>query len=99
VDATDRLYLAQMIPTMIVWGRRDPLIPVGHAAVAHRGIPGSRLEILDDAGHFPHVEKPVRVARLLIDFINNTDPAEFEFSDEDLGLLRERMLAPAKRSR
>jgi pimeloyl-ACP methyl ester carboxylesterase len=99
VDATDRLYLAQMIPTLILWGRRDPLIPVEHAAVAHRAIPGSRMEIFDDAGHFPHVESPVRFARLLMDFIKNTDPAEFEFSDEDLALLRGRMLARAKRSR
>ena len=99
VDATDRLYLAQMIPTLILWGRRDPLIPVEHAAVAHRAIPGSRMEIFDDAGHFPHVESPVRFARLLMDFVKNTDPAEFEFSDEDLALLRKRMLARAKRSR
>jgi pimeloyl-ACP methyl ester carboxylesterase len=99
VDATDRLYLAQMIPTLILWGRRDPLIPVEHAAVAHRGIPGSRLEIFDDAGHFPHLEVPVRFARLLMDFVENTDPAEFEFSDHDLDLLRERMLKRARRSR
>ena len=99
VDATDRLYLAQLIPTLILWGRRDPLIPVEHAAVAHRGIRGSRLEIFDDAGHFPHIEEPVRFARLLMDFIKNTDPAEFEFSDEDLDLMRDRMLARAKRAR
>ena len=99
VDATDRLYLAQMIPTLILWGRRDPIIPVEHAAVAHRGIPGSRVEILDDAGHFPHVERPVLFARLLMDFVESTDGAAFDFSDEDLGLLRERMLAQAKRSR
>jgi pimeloyl-ACP methyl ester carboxylesterase len=99
VDATDRLYLAQMIPTMILWGRRDPLIPVEHAGVAHRAIPGSRVEIFDDAGHFPHVEEPVRFARLLMDFVENTDPAEFEFSDRDLDLLRERMLKRARRSR
>jgi pimeloyl-ACP methyl ester carboxylesterase len=99
VDATDRLYLAQMIPTLILWGRKDPLIPVEHAAVAHRRIPGSGLEIFDNAGHFPHLEEPVRFARLLMDFVQNTDPAEFEFSDEDLGLMRERMLARAKRSR
>ena len=99
VDATDRLYLAQMIPTLILWGRRDPLIPVEHAAVAHRAIPGSRMEIFDDAGHFPHVEEPVRFARLLMDFIEHTEPAEFEFSDDDFGLLRERMLAQTKRSR
>jgi pimeloyl-ACP methyl ester carboxylesterase len=99
VDATDRLYLAQMIPTLILWGRRDPLIPVEHAATAHQHIAGSRLEIFDNAGHFPHLEEPVRFARLLLDFVKHTDPAEFEFSDEDLVLLRERMIAGETRSR
>jgi pimeloyl-ACP methyl ester carboxylesterase len=99
VDATDRLYLAQMIPTLILWGRRDPLIPVEHAATAHQHIAGSRVEIFDNAGHFPHLEEPVRFARLLMDFVKHTDPAEFEFSDEDLALLRERMIAGEKRSR
>jgi pimeloyl-ACP methyl ester carboxylesterase len=99
VDATDRLYLAQMIPALIVWGRRDPIIPVGHAAVAHRAMPGSRLEIFADSGHFPHLEQPVRFARVLIDFIESTDPAEFEFSDQDFDMLRERMLTRGKRSR
>ncbi len=92
VNATDRLYLAQMIPTLIIWGRRDPLIPVEHAAVAHRSMPGSRMEIFDDAGHFPHIEQPVRFARVLIDFIESTNPASFEFSDQDLDMMRERML-------
>ena len=99
VAATNRLYLAQMIPTLILWGRRDPLIPVEHAATAHQHIAGSRLEIFDNAGHFPHLEEPVRFARLLMDFVKHTDPAEFDFSDEDLGLLRERMIAGEKRSR
>jgi pimeloyl-ACP methyl ester carboxylesterase len=96
VNATDRLYLARMIPTLIVWGRRDPLIPVRHADVAHRGMPGSRLEIFEDAGHFPHLEDPVRFARVLADFMEGTTPAEFEFSDQDLNLLRDRMLEDAK---
>jgi pimeloyl-ACP methyl ester carboxylesterase len=99
VSAIDRLYLAQMIPTLIVWGSRDPLIPSDHAAAAHRGIPGSRLEIFDDAGHFPQLEQPVHFARVLIDFIDTTDPAEFEFSDQDLNVLRERMLKHGRRSR
>jgi hypothetical protein len=55
-------------------------------------MPGSRLEIFDDAGHFPQLEQPVRFARVLIDFIESTAPAEFEFSDRDLNVLRERML-------
>jgi len=99
VDATDRLYLAQMIPTLIVWGRRDPLIPVKHATVAHRGMPGSRLEIFDEAGHFPQLDDPVRFARVLIEFIESTDPAEFDFSDQDLNMLRERMLRRGRASR
>ena len=99
VSATDRLYLAQVIPTLIVWGRRDPLIPVEHAAVAHRGIPHSRLEIFDDTGHFPQLEQPVRFARVLIDFIESTDPAAFEFSDQDLNMLRDRMLERGRRHR
>ncbi len=98
VSATDRLYLAQMMPTLIVWGRRDPLIPVEHATVAHRAISGSRLEIFDDAGHFPQLEQPVRFARVLIDFIESTDPAEYDFSDHDLNMLRERMLKRGRRS-
>ena len=99
VSATDRLYLAQMIPTLIVWGRRDPLLPIEHATVAHRGIPGSRLEIFDDTGHFPQLDQPGRFARVLIDFIESTSPAEFEFSEQDLSTLRDRMLTPGRRHR
>ena len=98
VNATDRLYLAQELPTLIVWGRRDPLIPVKHADVAHHGIPGSRLAIFDDTGHFPHIEQPVRFARVLVDFLETTNPAAFDFSDQDLDLLRQRMLNRARRS-
>jgi pimeloyl-ACP methyl ester carboxylesterase len=99
VSATDRLYLAQMIPTLIVWGRRDPLLPIEHATVAHRGIPGSRLEIFDDTGHFPQLDQPGRFARVLIDFIESTNPAEFEFSEQDLSTLRDRMLTRGRRHR
>ena len=38
-------------------------------------------------------------ARVLSDFIETTDPAEFEFSDQDLNMLRERMLTHSKRPR
>src|ERR671918_1840087 len=55
VDASDRLYLAQAIPFLIVWGERDPIIPVAHAHAAHRLVPSSRLELFAGAGHFPHL--------------------------------------------
>lgn len=42
VNATDRLYLAEGIPTLIAWGDRDPIIPVEHGREAHAQMPGSR---------------------------------------------------------
>src|SRR5918997_2723867 len=95
VSATDRLYLAAMVPTLILWGRRDPLIPCAHAESAHQAMPGSELEVFEKSGHFPHIDQPVRFARALIDFIDSTEPAEFEFSDVDLAEFRERLLAGA----
>ena len=98
VSATDRLYLSSLLPSLIVWGRRDPLIPVSHSGVAHRAMPGSRLEVFDNAGHFPQLEEPVRFAQILRDFMETTEPAEFDFNDEDLKMLRERMLEAAAAS-
>jgi len=74
VSATDRLYLAAGVPTLIVWGGRDDIIPVEHAHRAHELMPGSRLEIFEGAGHFLHVEEPVRFADLLADFVETTEP-------------------------
>jgi pimeloyl-ACP methyl ester carboxylesterase len=61
------------IPTMIVWGGRDRLIPVRHARHPHRAIPNSRLEIFPKAGHFPHLDEPRRFAGLLVDFVGQTE--------------------------
>ena len=87
VNATDRLYLAADMPSLIVWGRRDPIIPVAHAGIAHRGMPGSRLEVFDDSGHFPQLDDPVRFARTVSDFIDSTEPA-----DVDADAMRARMV-------
>jgi pimeloyl-ACP methyl ester carboxylesterase len=74
VTATDRLYLASQVPTLIVWGADDPLIPVSHATAAHEAMPGSRLAIFENVGHFPHCEDPERFVRVLVDFITVTKP-------------------------
>ena len=74
-SALDRLYLAAHLPTLIVWGRRDDIIPVAHAQAAHEAIPGSRLVILDDVGHFPHLEAPDRFLEVLQDFLGETKAA------------------------
>ncbi|MFN2612781.1 MAG: alpha/beta fold hydrolase [Solirubrobacterales bacterium] len=75
VSANDKLYLAQHVPTLIIWGERDKLIPVDHAHDAHKAMPGSRLELFEDAGHFPMLDDPERFASLLSNFIATTEPA------------------------
>jgi pimeloyl-ACP methyl ester carboxylesterase len=75
VDASNRLYLAEQIPFLIVWGKRDSIIPVAHGRLAHEHVPGSRLEILADSGHFPQLDEPERFIEVLVDFIDSTEPA------------------------
>jgi hypothetical protein len=47
--------------------------------------------VFDEAGHFPHLEDPIRFARVLRDFVEDTEPARLDFSDEYLDALRELM--------
>ena len=75
VSARDRLYLAHEIPTLIIWGDRDQVIPVAHAHVAHELMPGSRLEVVEGAGHFLPIERPELLDTLLRDFMATTKPA------------------------
>ena len=75
VSARDRLYLAAHMPTLVVWGARDKIIPVTHAFDAHAIIPNSRLEVLEGVGHFPHVEDPDRFVAILTDFMRTTEPS------------------------
>jgi pimeloyl-ACP methyl ester carboxylesterase len=63
VDASDRHYLSEGFPVLIIWGARDPIIPVRHGERAHEAIPGSRLEILEGVGHLPQLEAPGRFVR------------------------------------
>jgi pimeloyl-ACP methyl ester carboxylesterase len=78
VAALDKLYLAETLPLLIVWGENDPIIPVAHAHEAHAQLPGSRLEIFEDAGHVPQLERPGRFIAVLERFVAETEPAEFD---------------------
>jgi pimeloyl-ACP methyl ester carboxylesterase len=78
VNATDKLYLAQAVPTLIVWGDRDPIIPVAHAEGAHQELPNSRLEIFKGVGHVPQLESPGAFIAALERFLDETEPARFD---------------------
>jgi pimeloyl-ACP methyl ester carboxylesterase len=75
VSATEKLYLAAAIPTLIVWGDSDTVIPVAHAHAAHEAMPGSRLEILPGVGHFLPLQDGPRLAAVIADFLATTEPA------------------------
>jgi pimeloyl-ACP methyl ester carboxylesterase len=85
VSARDRLYLASEVPTLIMWGDRDRIIPVEHAYAAHELIPGSTLVVLPGIGHF----LPTDAAQEFIDeleaFIEASEPAQA--SDEEFRAL------------
>lgn len=89
VSATDRLYLAAHMPTLIVWGSADRLIPVDHAYTTHARIPTSRLAVFEGVGHFPQNEAPERFAETLCDFIDATPPTRLS-EEAWVGLLRAR---------
>jgi pimeloyl-ACP methyl ester carboxylesterase len=64
------------MPTLIVWGANDRIIPVGHGRRAHDAMPGSRLVVLDNVGHFPPLEAPEPLETAITEFIEQTAPAE-----------------------
>ena len=76
VSARDRLYLAREVPTLIIWGDRDRIIPVEHAYVAHELIKGSTLRVIPGADHFVPFEAPEAFLDALLGFIDDTKPAE-----------------------
>ncbi|HEY2005742.1 MAG TPA: alpha/beta fold hydrolase [Solirubrobacteraceae bacterium] len=89
INASDRLYLSSQMPSMIMWGKRDRIIPIAHAYAAHDGMPGSRLEVFEQAGHFPQLSDPSRFAQLLEDFFSHTEPAQLT-TDMMRDLVRDR---------
>ncbi len=78
ITMLDRCYLAAGLPTLIIWGGRDRVIPVHHAQIAHAAMPGSRLEIFEHSGHFPHHDAPDRFADVVEDFADGVIPLEYD---------------------
>ncbi len=57
------------IPTLIVWGKNDKIVPVEHAQRYLRDIKGSRALILDSCGHIPMIERPTETASAIRNFL------------------------------
>ena len=66
------IYLKDIkVKTLIVWGKKDKLVPVEHAHVFKEEIKGSQLEILPKIGHSPHLEVPEKLSSIILDFLRN----------------------------
>lgn len=59
-------------PTLIIWGRRDPVLGVALADPGTTLVPNRRIEYIDDAAHFVQADAPGRVNELLLDFVRTT---------------------------
>jgi pimeloyl-ACP methyl ester carboxylesterase len=78
VTMADRAYLAAGMPTCIVWGDQDTVIPGRHAEAARLVLPAARVEVIRAAGHFPHEDQPAAFVTLLTDFVRSTTPSSFD---------------------
>jgi pimeloyl-ACP methyl ester carboxylesterase len=56
-------------PTLVVWGKEDRLVPPVYAEEFAGRIRGARVQMVDAAGHAPHLEQPEKVARMITDFV------------------------------
>lgn len=75
VSAADKLYLAEHVPTLLLWGAEDRIIPADHGRAAHEEIPGSRFETMPGIGHFPQLDAPDQVATRIRTFLRETEPS------------------------
>lgn len=75
VTALDRLYLAEAIPLLVIWGARDPIVPAEHAETVRALVPSARIEVFPRSGHWPHLDDPARFCEVLLHFCATTAPA------------------------
>jgi pimeloyl-ACP methyl ester carboxylesterase len=78
IDARERLYLAEDMPLLVVWGRKDAIIPVAHGESLAATVPGTTLDVFEQSGHFPHLTEPARLAGVLTRWAHETPPVQLD---------------------
>jgi pimeloyl-ACP methyl ester carboxylesterase len=66
---TSKLQTIQ-VPTLVVWGSQDPVIPINYAEYFVSSIRDCRFYRMDDCGHTPYVQDPKNFSKLVLDFLN-----------------------------
>jgi pimeloyl-ACP methyl ester carboxylesterase len=83
-DTRERLTEIE-VPTLVVWGLNDKIVPVEAALRYHRLIPHSRLEIFERTGHLPQLERPNRFNPLVRQFIESSRPLQAAQDETAIG--------------
>lgn len=71
IDELIARYPKITVPTLIIWGRQDKVIPLVIGERLDRELPDSRLVVIDHSGHIPQEETPQMVVPLVLDFLTN----------------------------
>ncbi len=77
VTMVDRAYLTQAMPMCVIWGTDDAVIPVRHAGIAAEFAPGATVEVIANAGHFPHKDHPQRFVKIVDEFVRSNPAAAY----------------------
>jgi pimeloyl-ACP methyl ester carboxylesterase len=93
ITMRDRAYLTEGLPTLIVWGEEDHVLPAGHADLAAALMSGSRTVVVPGVGHFPHREAPDAFVDAVVDFLDSSTPPPWD-GQRWRRLLRERTTGP-----
>ena len=97
VTMADRAYLTSAMPMGVIWGSDDKVIPVRHASNAAALAADARVEVIPNAGHFPHKDHPHRFAKIVHEFIRSTQPATYSRA-RFRALLKSGQAAPTPRA-
>ena len=73
LEVADRLFELGKLPVQLIWGADDSWQVVAWAQKLHNAIPGSRLTVLEECGHFSPEDQPNRIAELVL---NHIKPAQ-----------------------
>ena len=68
-----RLKSIEDIPTLIIWGKNDNLIPIEHSDLFKQVLNNHKVEKIEDAGHAPFAEKPALICEILHEFLSQNN--------------------------
>lgn len=73
-DPSLRRWLRRIrIPTLVMWGASDGIVSPSYGRAFAAAIPGARFELIEKAGHYPHVEQPEQFLGLALDFLASSE--------------------------